>query len=148
MLFLSLFGARFKDSSFNCRINFPACSDHEKSVQKNTKKRLKKCFFSHFLAPGSKIRLVTLDATIDLLKGMVLQTDPAQLPAGASQPPLDKSAMLPNKDGLLPNSKSFMADTHFAQLEGIKEESTLLLRNFYKVIVLLLKIYSDSIPVG
>ena len=54
---------------------------------------------------GSKIRLVTLDASIDLLKGMVLS-----------------------------HGKSFLADTHFAQLEGIKEESTLLLRNFYKVI--------------
>ena len=55
---------------------------------------------------GSKIRLVTLDASIDLLKGMVLSGE----------------------------GKSFLADTHFAQLEGIKEESTLLLRNFYKVI--------------
>ena len=58
-----------------------------------------------FLIIGSKIRLVTLDAAIDLLKGMVVGS----------------------KDG-----QSFMADTHFAQLEGIKEESTLLLRNFYK----------------
>ena len=58
---------------------------------------------------GSKIRLVTLDASIDLLKGMVLSSN--------------------GKEG-----KSFLADTHFAQLEGIKEESTLLLRNFYKVI--------------
>jgi hypothetical protein len=54
---------------------------------------------------GSKIRLVTLDTSIDLLKRMVLS-----------------------------NGRSFMADTHFAELEGIKEESTLLLRNFYKVI--------------
>ena len=57
---------------------------------------------------GSKIRLVTLDAAIDLLKGMVVGC----------------------KDG-----KSYLADTHFAQLEGIKEESTLLLRNFYKATI-------------
>ena len=35
--------------------------------------------------------------------------------------------VLGGKDG-----KSYLADGHFAQLEGIKEESTLLLRNFYK----------------
>ena len=79
-----------------------------------------------FLIIGSKIRLVTLDATIDLLKGMVLGK----------------------------NGQSYMADTHFAQLEGIKEESTLLLRNFYKAIsdyflhfftiVLNFRIHSDS----
>ena len=28
---------------------------------------------------------------------------------------------------------SFLSDNHFAQIEGIKEESILLLRNFYKV---------------
>ena len=61
-------------------------------------------FFSYFL--GSKIRLVTLDLAMDLLKGMVLS-----------------------------ENKSYMADTHFAELEGIREESTLLLRNFYKVIL-------------
>ena len=61
-------------------------------------------FFSYFL--GSKIRLVTLDLAMDLLKGMVLS-----------------------------ENKSYMADTHFAEFEGIREESTLLLRNFYKVIL-------------
>ena len=35
--------------------------------------------------------------------------------------------VMDGKDG-----KSYLADGHFAQLEGIKEESTLLLRNFYK----------------
>ena len=29
--------------------------------------------------------------------------------------------------------KSFLSDDHFAHIEGIKEESTLMLRNFYKV---------------
>ena len=54
---------------------------------------------------GSKIRLVTLDLAMDLVKGMVLG-----------------------------ENRSYMTDTHFAELEGIREESTLLLRNFYKVI--------------
>merc|ERR1719210_1656791 len=64
---------------------------------------------------GSKIRLVTLDARIDLLKGMVLS-----------------------------QGKSFLADTHFAQLEGIKEESTLLLRNFYKSEEIFLDMFEDE----
>ena len=38
-----------------------------------------------------------------------------------------KGMVMDGKDG-----KSYLADGHFAQLEGIKEESTLLLRNFYK----------------
>ena len=38
-------------------VDFPARFDLEKSVQKEPKK----CFFVHFLAPGSKIHLVTLD---------------------------------------------------------------------------------------
>lgn len=59
-----------------------------------------------FVFIGSKIRLVTLDLAIDLLKGMVLGSD----------------------------GRSYLADTHFAEVEGIKEESTLLLRNFYKVL--------------
>lgn len=68
--------------------------------------------FAHFpteyyiFCVGSKIRLVTLDLAIDLLKGMVVGSD----------------------------GRSYLADTHFAELEGIREESTLLLRNFYKVI--------------
>jgi len=66
---------------------------------------------------GSKIRLVTLDAAIDLLKGMVVGC----------------------KDG-----KSYLADTHFAQLEGIKEESTLLLRNFYKSEEIFLDMFEDE----
>eukprot|EP00093_Oithona_nana_P002907 02907.XXX_1098_61101_1 [CDS] Oithona nana genome sequencing. len=63
-----------------------------------------------------KIRLVTLDASIDLLKGMVLSGE----------------------------GKSFLADTHFAQLEGIKEESTLLLRNFYKSEEIFLDMFEDE----
>ncbi len=34
---------------------------------------------------------------------------------------------------VIQNQKSFLSDDHFAQIEGIKEESTLMLRNFYKV---------------
>ena len=49
--------------------------------------------------------MVTLDLAMDLVKGMVLG-----------------------------ENRSYMTDTHFAELEGIREESTLLLRNFYKVI--------------
>ena len=39
------------------------------------------------------------------------------------------------KGMVLSENKSYMADTHFAEFEGIREESTLLLRNFYKVIL-------------
>ena len=31
------------------------------------------------------------------------------------------------------DNSSALEDTHFAEIEGIREESTLLLRNFYKV---------------
>ena len=48
--------------------------------------------------------MVTLDLAMDLVKGMVLG-----------------------------ENRSYMTDTHFAELEGVREESTLLLRNFYKV---------------
>ena len=37
------------------------------------------------------------------------------------------------KGMVLGENRSYMTDTHFAELEGIREESTLLLRNFYKV---------------
>ena len=63
---------------------------------------------------GSKIRLVTLDASINLLGEMVM------------------------------DSKSYLSDTHFAQLEGIKEESTLLLRNFYKSEEIFLDMFEDE----
>ena len=63
---------------------------------------------------GSKIRLVTLDASIDLLSEMVM------------------------------GSRSYLSDTHFAQLEGIKEESTLLLRNFYKSEEIFLDMFEDE----
>ena len=39
------------------------------------------------------------------------------------------------KGMVLGENRSYMTDTHFAELEGIREESTLLLRNFYKVMV-------------
>ena len=37
-----------------------------------------------------------------------------------------------------PDGKSALADHHFAEIEGVREESTLLLRNFYKVTQVLL----------
>ena len=54
---------------------------------------------------GSKVRLVTLDIAIQLLKSLVLR----------------------------PDGSSALQDNHFAEMEGVREESTLLLRNFYKV---------------
>ena len=32
-----------------------------------------------------------------------------------------------------PDGKSALSDHHFAEIEGVREESTLLLRNYYKV---------------
>merc|ERR1719361_2285798 len=64
---------------------------------------------------GSKIRLVTLDLAMDLVKGMVLG-----------------------------ENRSYMTDTHFAELEGIREESTLLLRNFYKSEEIFLDMFEDE----
>ena len=55
---------------------------------------------------GSRIRLVTLDIAISLIKSLVIRAS----------------------DG-----SSGLEDHHFAEIEGIREESTLLLRNFYKV---------------
>ena len=43
------------------------------------------------------------------------------------------------KQLVIREKRSFLTDDHFAQIEGIKEESTLLLRNFYKVLVLNIK---------
>ena len=34
---------------------------------------------------------------------------------------------------LRPDGSSALQDNHFAEMEGVREESTLLLRNFYKV---------------
>ena len=48
---------------------------------------------------------MTLDIAIELLKGLVLR----------------------------PDGSSALQDDHFAEMEGVREESTLLLRNFYKV---------------
>ena len=47
--------------------------------------------------------------------------------------------VMDGKDG-----KSYLADGHFAQLEGIKEESTLLLRNFYKSEEIFLDMFEDE----
>ncbi len=54
---------------------------------------------------GSRVRLVTLDIVVMILKNLVTRPD-----GGVS-----------------------LEDGHFAEIEGIREESTLLLRNFYKV---------------
>ena len=35
---------------------------------------------------------------------------------------------------LRPDGSSALQDNHFAEMEGVREESTLLLRNFYKVL--------------
>ena len=50
-----------------------------------------------------------------------------------------KGMVMDGKDG-----KSYLADGHFAQLEGIKEESTLLLRNFYKSEEIFLDMFEDE----
>lgn len=55
---------------------------------------------------GSKVRLVTLELSILLLKSLVYSA----------------------KDG-----HSFLQDDHLAAIEGSREEATLLMRNFYKV---------------
>lgn len=46
---------------------------------------------------------------------------------------LDISIMLLKNLVLRGDGSSAMEDNHFAELEGIREESTLVLRNFYKV---------------
>ena len=46
---------------------------------------------------------------------------------------LDLASLLIKNMVLRKDGKSDLADNHFAQVEGIREESTLLLRNFYKV---------------
>lgn len=56
----------------------------------------------------SRVRLVTLDMTILLLKKMVMRND---------------------NDG---HAKSILSDYHLASIEQAKEEAALLLRNFYK----------------
>lgn len=48
---------------------------------------------------------MTLDIVVSMIKSIVIKAD----------------------------GSSALADNHFAEIEGIREESTLLLRNFYKV---------------
>ena len=55
---------------------------------------------------GSKVRLVTLELGILLLKSLVYNAD---------------------------DRHSFLQDDHLAAIEGAREEATLLMRNFYKV---------------
>ncbi|CAG2068988.1 unnamed protein product, partial [Timema podura] len=59
---------------------------------------------SYSCQSNSRIRLVTLELSIRLLTQLVMK-----------------------------NSQSFLHDCHLAAIEGAKEESTALLRNFYKV---------------
>ncbi|XP_059091774.1 protein CLEC16A homolog isoform X2 [Tigriopus californicus] len=65
---------------------------------------------------GSKIRLITLEIATMLIKSLVIN----------------------------PEGRSFLSDTHFAQIEGIREESTLLLRNYYKSEEIFLDMFEDE----
>ncbi len=86
------------------RILFASCQYGEfRPTSYETRSTKVRSFFS--CAPGSKVRLVTLDLVIMLIKSLVIEED----------------------------GKSALADNHFAEVEGVREESTLLLRNFYKV---------------
>merc|ERR1719259_477503 len=71
---------------------------------------------------GSRIRLITLDVAIAVIK---------QLTIGGAGEQEDKAT-------------SYLSDTHFAQIEGIKEESILLLRNFYKSEEIFLDMFEDE----
>jgi len=64
---------------------------------------------------GSRVRLVTLEILIISLKMIVTKED-----------------------------KSVMLDEHFAELEGAREESTLILRNFYKSEEIFLDMFEDE----
>lgn len=48
------------------------------------------------------------------------------------------------KQLVIADRKSFLTDNHFAEIEGIKEESTLLLRNFYKSEEIFLDMFEDE----
>ena len=51
---------------------------------------------------------------------------------------------LSNKYMTLKEEKSVMLDEHFAELEGAREESTLILRNFYKSEEIFLDMFEDE----
>ncbi len=55
------------------------------------------------------MRLVTLDIVVMILKNLVTAKDDDDV------------------------ERVVLEDVHFAEIEGVREESTLLLRNFYKV---------------
>ncbi|XP_063234490.1 protein CLEC16A homolog isoform X2 [Bacillus rossius redtenbacheri] len=65
--------------------------------------------------PNSRIRLVTLELAIRLLTQLVMK-----------------------------NGRSFLHDCHLAAIEGAKEESTSLLRNFYKSEEIFLDMFEDE----
>jgi len=64
---------------------------------------------------GSKVRLVTLELVIESLKLMILR-----------------------------GGSSVLQDDHFAQIEGAREESILILRNFYKSEEIFLDMFEDE----
>ncbi|CAB4066390.1 CLEC16A [Lepeophtheirus salmonis] len=65
---------------------------------------------------GTKIRLVTLELAIELFKELVLK-----------------------------NGRSYLSDSHLAEVEGVREESTLHLRNFYKSEGIFLDMFEDEL---
>lgn len=81
--------------------------------------------YSHvyFRSIGSKIRVVTLEMALNVLRHLIGLTDQAP-PSGGTK----KASSTGGEAG-----GGCLRDQHLAALEGAKEEATLLLRNFYKV---------------
>jgi len=63
------------------------------------------CIYDIILFAGSKVRLVTLELSIMLLKTLVYKT----------------------------GEQCYLQDGHLASIEGVREEATLQMRNFYKI---------------
>ena len=76
---------------------------------------------------GSRVRLVTLEILIISLRVIVTKDDRCQ---GVTV--------------LISTPRSVMLDEHFAELEGAREESTLILRNFYKSEEIFLDMFEDE----
>ena len=86
---------------------------------------------------GSRVRLVTLEILIISLKMIVTKVSEYL------------AKKLSNKKYIydlqtLKEDKSVMLDEHFAELEGAREESTLILRNFYKSEEIFLDMFEDE----
>jgi len=77
---------------------------------------------------GSRIRLITLDVAIAVIKQLTIYG-----PTNGDR--------VSGEGGV---GMSFLSDNHFAQIEGIKEESILLLRNFYKSEEIFLDMFEDE----